>query len=94
MRNTTKHVWVVWMDLTDAQGGQGVVAVYQRKADAVRRVRTERRLASGQQYDPETEEEQSVRLSDWHMTDTPDVFSAQYQFDPVMVFEARRVRVE
>lgn len=80
------HVWVVWYDATAGGGGQGILAAYPTRAEAVSRVQRERREWC--------DTEDGVRLRDWSIEDTPDEFSASYHLaDPVLVYEARRLDV-
>lgn len=95
MSKKPTYVWVVYEDASEAGDNKGVLAVYARKADAVKRVREERR----DRCRPETQDdgdiysgEQGIKLSDWETDETPDRFSTDLMTHTII--ELRAVRQE
>tara|TARA_R100001510_G_scaffold54814_1_gene57941 strand:- start:2731 stop:3027 length:297 start_codon:yes stop_codon:yes gene_type:complete len=97
MSKQPTHVWVVWQDAAEAGYGKGIVAVYGSKADAVKRVREERRLWCR----PETLDgddpysgEQGIKLSDWNTDDSPHCFSTDLETHTIIELRAVRQEVQ
>ena len=96
MSKQPTYVWVVWEDATEAGGRKGILAVYARKTDAVKRVREERRdwcrpetMDDGDIYSGE----QGIKLSDWDTDETPDRFSTNLMTHTMMEYAAVREEV-
>lgn len=96
MSKAPTYVWVVYEDESEAGGFKGVVAVYARKADAVKHVRQMRRqwCSPGTPDDDGLYEgEEATKLSDWHTDETPDRFSTSLMTHTIVEYVAAREEV-
>jgi len=94
MSKQPTYVWVVYEDASDAAGSKGIVAVYARRADAVKRVRQLRRECCRPEVVDEWDGQEAILLKDWHVTDQPDCFSVHLITHTAIEFEARRMEVQ
>lgn len=96
MSKKPTYVWVVYEDETEAGGLKGVVGVYARKADAVKRVREMRRdwcRPETLDNDDPFSGEEGIKLSDWDTEETPDRFSTSLMTHTIVEYEAVRQEV-
>ena len=96
MAKQPTYVWVVLEDASEAGGSKGNVAVYGRKADAVKHVRQMRRdwccPATADDHGLYSGHE-AILLKDWEVIDQPHVFAVWFHGHTVIEFEARRMEV-